>query len=83
MMVDAGFRGQGIGRALLAGATAWADAHPGITKLSLCVFAHNTRAIALYRAFGFVEEGRREGEYRFPDGSVRGDVLMARDSSKA
>lgn len=83
MMVDARQRGRGVGRALLGEAVAWADASADIAKLSLCVFAHNTRAIALYRAFGFFEEGRREGEYRFPDGSVRGDVLMARDCSKA
>lgn len=79
MMVDARFRGQGVGDALLVAAVRWAGESATIRKLSLCVFAHNARAIALYRKHGFVEEGRREGEYVFADGSVRGDVLMARD----
>jgi ribosomal protein S18 acetylase RimI-like enzyme len=36
----------------------------GLQKLSLGVFAHNAAAIALYRKFGFVEEGRRVKQYR-------------------
>jgi ribosomal protein S18 acetylase RimI-like enzyme len=78
MMVDARFRGQGVGDALMAAAVRWADASMTIRKLSLCVFAHNERAIALYCKHGFVEEGRREGEYLFADGTARADVLMAR-----
>jgi RimJ/RimL family protein N-acetyltransferase len=45
------------------------------------VFAHNARAVALYRKFGFEEEGRRLREYRFADGSWRDDILMARPVS--
>ena len=78
MMVDAPWRGRGVGTALLEGVIAWAAAHPLLRKLSLNVFAHNTRAIALYEKFGFVEEGRREREYQFADGSLRADLLMAR-----
>lgn len=78
LMVDAPFRGQGVGRALLAGVVAHAEAGGVLRKLSLTVYAHNVRALALYRAMGFVEEGRRRAEYRFPDGSWRDDLLMAR-----
>jgi ribosomal protein S18 acetylase RimI-like enzyme len=78
MMVDSRVRGRGVGRALLAGVFEHAARRPQLQKLSLNVFTHNTRALALYRSFGFVEEGRREREYRFPDGSWRGDVLMSR-----
>jgi len=58
MMVAAGWRGRGVGTALVAGAVDWARER-GLHKLSLGVFPHNEAAIALYRKFGFVEEGRR------------------------
>lgn len=77
LMVDAPWRGSGVGRALLAAVVARARAAPQVYKLSLTVYAHNARALALYRSHGFVEEGRRRREYRFPDGSWRDDVLMA------
>ena len=78
MMVDSRARGAGVGSALLAGVIEHAARRAHLQKLSLNVFAHNTAALALYRRFAFVEEGRREREYRFPDGSWRGDVLMSR-----
>lgn len=78
LMVDAPARGSGVGAALLQGLVEWAERNPVLYKLSLSVFAHNVRAVALYERFGFVEEGRREREYRFADGTWRGDVLMTR-----
>ena len=78
MMVDARARGVGVGRTLLGRVVAWAQDCPALHKLSLNVFAHNTRARALYRSFGFIEEGTREKEYRFADGSWRDDILMYR-----
>jgi ribosomal protein S18 acetylase RimI-like enzyme len=78
MMVDARHRGLGVGTALMTAAVDWAVEHPIVRKLSLNVFAHNARAIALYQKFGFEEEGRREREYVFADGTMRGDILMAR-----
>lgn len=70
-------RGMGIGGALLDEAIRWASGNELIEKLSLAVMAHNARAIALYERAGFVVEGHRLGEYRFPDGSLRDDLLMA------
>jgi ribosomal protein S18 acetylase RimI-like enzyme len=55
--VAADARGQGIGRRLMDEAIAWATG-VGIEKLVLSVYPHNEAAIALYRACGFVEEGR-------------------------
>jgi putative acetyltransferase len=57
MHVVRSHRGRGIGSALLAEAFTWARAF-GIERIELTVYPHNDAAIALYRRFGFVEEGR-------------------------
>ena len=69
MAVAREWRGRGVGSALLAAAIEWArerDLH----KLSLSVFPHNAAAIALYRKFGFVEEGRRVKQFRRANGEL-------------
>lgn len=71
-------RGHGVGRALLASAIEWAEANPRLQKLSLSVFEDNARAVALYRSMGFLDEGRRVGEYRERDGTLRNDLLLWR-----
>jgi ribosomal-protein-alanine N-acetyltransferase len=63
LMVAAGHRRKGIGRALLEQAVEWART-VGVIKLELHVFPHNTAAIALYEQFGFVREGYRPRHYR-------------------
>ena len=74
-------RGCGIGRQLMELGLSWARANPRLTKLNLAVFADNRRAVALYESLGFVVEGRRLGEYRERDGTLRDDLLMAMDVS--
>jgi RimJ/RimL family protein N-acetyltransferase len=69
MMVAAGWRGRGAGTALVAAAVEWARAR-GLHKLALSVFPHNDAAIALYRKFGFVEEGRLVQHVRRSDGEL-------------
>jgi RimJ/RimL family protein N-acetyltransferase len=69
MMVDAAWRGQGVGTALVAAAIDWARAR-GLHKLTLSVFPQNEAAIALYRKFGFVEEGRRSKHIRRANGEL-------------
>jgi len=78
IMVANEARGRGVGSALLGAALQRAERGGVLRKLSLAVFADNAAALALYRRFGFVEEGRRAGEYLLEDGSERDDVLMAR-----
>jgi RimJ/RimL family protein N-acetyltransferase len=69
MMVAADWRGRGVGGALVAAAIDWARAR-GLHKLTLGVFPHNDAALALYRKFGFVEEGRRTGHIRRANGEL-------------
>jgi RimJ/RimL family protein N-acetyltransferase len=77
LMVAAGHRRQGIGRALLKQAVAWAT-EVGVRKLELHVFPHNEGAIALYESFGFRREGYRQGHYRRGRDYVDA-ILMAYD----
>lgn len=69
MMVAADRRGRGVGTALVAAAVEWARAR-GLHKLALSLFPHNDAAIALYRKFGFVEEGRLVQHLRRADGQL-------------
>ncbi|MGH9076349.1 MAG: GNAT family N-acetyltransferase [Acidimicrobiales bacterium] len=77
MLVASGWRGHGLGRALLSAAVDWA-ASTGAHKLALEVWPHNTAAIALYRRAGFVEEGRKVRHYRRGNGELWDAVLMGR-----
>lgn len=78
MVVAQSWRGRGVGRALLTTILDWAAAHPAVEKVSLGVFAHNERAIRLYRAMGFEEEGRRVREFRLSPCRYADEILMAR-----
>ena len=69
MMVKADWRDRGVGTALVAAAVEWARAR-GLHKLALSVFPHNDVAIALYRKFGFVEEGRLVQHVRRANGEL-------------
>jgi RimJ/RimL family protein N-acetyltransferase len=69
MMVDREWRSRGIGSALVAAAIDRSRAD-GLHKLALSVFPHNEAAIALYRKFGFVEEGRRVKHMRRASGEL-------------
>jgi putative acetyltransferase len=69
MMVAADWRGRGVGTALVAAAIEWARARD-LHKLALSVFAHNDAAIALYRKFGFVDEGRLVRHVRRANGEL-------------
>jgi RimJ/RimL family protein N-acetyltransferase len=72
------WRGRGIGTALISTLLDWARAHPHIEKVSLVVFSTNDRAIRLYRALGFEEEGRQFGHTQITPGSYVDNLHMAR-----
>ena len=69
------YRGRKIGARLLAAAIADAF-QKGLIRIELEVFAANARAIALYRKFGFVEEGRKR-QARCLDGVSEDSLCMA------
>jgi putative acetyltransferase len=69
MCVAADRRGQGVGSALMVAAIEWSRAQ-GMHKLSLGVFPHNAAAIALYRKFGFDDEGLRRKHMRRKNGEL-------------
>lgn len=76
MSVAAGFRGVGVGGALLEAAAAWA-AEAGFRKMVLGVLAENVRAQAFYARHGFAREGLRREQYD-RGGRYHDEVLMAR-----
>jgi len=71
------FHGRGVGRALMTSLLELADRWIGLVRVDLEASAENERAIAMYRQFGFVEEGRQKQAY-FTDGAYTDAVLMAR-----
>ncbi|MEX2276128.1 MAG: diaminopimelate decarboxylase [Actinomycetota bacterium] len=76
LAVVADRRGRGIGSALMADALRWAE-RSGVEKVELSVYPTNTPAIALYRRFGFVDEGRLVRQSRKAYG-YEDEILMAR-----
>jgi L-phenylalanine/L-methionine N-acetyltransferase len=70
-------RGTGIGTALLGELIDAADNWFGLKRLELTVYADNAAAIALYRKFGFEQEGLLRA-YAFRAGAYADALTMAR-----
>ena len=75
MLVAREWRGRGVGRRSSPRRSS-GRASDGFHKLSLEVFPHNDAGIALYRRFGFVEEGRRVKQYRRASGELWDSIVM-------
>lgn len=75
MLVASGWRGRGVGSALLRESIDWARA-AGAHKIALQVWPHNTAAIALYEKFGFQREGLLRRHYRRRNGELWDAVIM-------
>jgi ribosomal protein S18 acetylase RimI-like enzyme len=73
--VAADYRSRGVGSALLKEAFGWARG-VGVEKIVLSVYPTNTGAVALYRKFGFVDEGRLARHSRKSYG-YEDEILMA------
>jgi len=76
LMVAGTHRRQGVGRALMEAAEAWAR-QVGVHKLELHVFPYNEAAIALYEDLGYEREGYRRDHFLRSDGYVDA-ILMAK-----
>jgi RimJ/RimL family protein N-acetyltransferase len=74
MMVAADSRNRGVGSALLEEAIRWAR-EMRVEKLALSVYPDNESGRALYRKFGFVEEGRLSGHSKKRIG-YRDEIVM-------
>lgn len=70
------WRGRGGGRMLVEAALAARP--PFVHKIELEVFPENEAAVALYRSFGFEQEGLLRDHYRREDGSLRSALIMGR-----
>ena len=73
--------GNGIGNILLENILFWSDSMK-IEKISLNVVETNIKAIALYKKYGFVEEGLLKRDRLHKDGRYYNTVIMGRYLSK-
>ncbi|HEY0394121.1 MAG TPA: GNAT family N-acetyltransferase [Candidatus Elarobacter sp.] len=80
MVVDAAYRGRGIGRALIDAAVAWARANER-PALRLRVFPDNEPALALYRASGFVQIELQRAAIVQRNGTARDAIVMRLDTA--
>lgn len=75
MAVLDGFRGQGVGSALLEAGIAFARER-GAHKVALQMWPHNEAGRRLYEKFGFVEEGHLRRHYPRRNGEIWDAVVM-------
>ena len=75
MLVLDGWRSKGVGSALMRACIDHAR-EAGLHKLTLQVWPHNERAIALYEKFGFEREGYLRKHYRRKTGELWDAISM-------
>ena len=73
--IERGYRGRGLGRALMVRALEFARREPVLNWVDLKVFAHNLPARALYQTLGFEEVGVVADRFRIAGAPVD-DVVM-------
>lgn len=71
------FWGLGIGGKLMESCLAWCRAH-GCEQVELEVVAGNSRALAMYKSFGFTVTGTRPRALKYPDGSYADEYMMVK-----
>jgi len=73
-----GWRGRGLGRAMIEFMIKWAETAPRIERIELHVHSENHTAIHLYESLGFEHEGRRRKAIKYADGRYMDDLIMAK-----
>ncbi|MGT2844552.1 GNAT family N-acetyltransferase [Streptococcus hongkongensis] len=76
--VDKRFRGQGLGKELMALGLDWAQQTESIRKIELEVQVANKAAIKLYQSFDFVIEGQRRFAVKSINGNYSDAYLMGK-----
>jgi ribosomal protein S18 acetylase RimI-like enzyme len=76
--VNADWRRQGIGDAIIDAIVRWAEANEGLEKLGLFVFSTSEAAIALYQRNGFIIEGRAPRDIKFGEDDYADTIIMGR-----
>lgn len=71
------WRSQGVGKALFDIFMQWIATRPELEKISLRVLGSNTRAINLYKKYGFAEDGRHVRGVKLGEGRYEDDVSMS------
>lgn len=80
MLIEEPYRGRGVGEALLRTALDWAREQQ-LPDVSLLVFPHNERAIALYRKLGFEQRDYYPNDITRQSGEVWDTILMTKTLS--
>ena len=75
MLVARDWRARGVGSTLMAAGIGWARSS-GAHKIALQLWPHNHAALALYRKFGFQQEGRLRRHYPRRNGELWDAVVM-------
>jgi L-phenylalanine/L-methionine N-acetyltransferase len=77
MAIHDDWQGKGVGSALMSAAIDLADNWLNLSRLELEVFTDNEPAIALYKKFGFINDGTHKN-YAYRDGQFVDVYSMAR-----
>lgn len=72
------YRGLSIGTRLLEALLHWANQHPLIEKVNLCVHSTNERAITMYEKHGFRKEGARLRDLKYGENNFVDTILMGK-----
>ena len=72
------FWGTGLARELMGAGLRWAEGHAVLRNVYLMTHPENARALALYKKFGFEEEGRLRRMFR-ADGRFHDALCMGRE----
>ena len=76
--VDPDFQGKGVGKLIFSSfINHISDDRPDILRVELVTHESNAKALRLYKALGFVIEGRLEKRIRFPGKELETDIPMA------
>ncbi len=78
LSVDADYFRKGIGSAMMDTLLHWAKEQSPLERLTLMVMHENLGAIALYKRYGFVQEGIRHSAVKFDDAHYQDLIIMAR-----